>query len=36
VIDRLIACGQQQPGDPDILIVCDAGYDVTPAGLGPA
>ena len=29
VVDRLIACGQQQPGAPNILIVCDAGYDVT-------
>ena len=29
VVDRLIACGQQQAGDPNILIVCDAGYDVT-------
>ncbi|GIF13537.1 hypothetical protein Ate01nite_35690 [Actinoplanes teichomyceticus] len=29
VMERLIACGQQQPGDPNILIVCDAGYDVT-------
>ncbi|AEV86661.1 hypothetical protein ACWT_5644 [Actinoplanes sp. SE50] len=29
VVDRLIACGQQQAGDPHILIVCDAGYDVT-------
>jgi DDE superfamily endonuclease len=29
VVARLIACGQHAPGDPDILIVCDAGYDVT-------
>ena len=29
MVDRLIACGQQQAGDPNILIVCDAGYDVT-------
>jgi hypothetical protein len=29
VVDRLIAAGHHQPGDPDILIVCDAGYDVT-------
>ena len=29
VVDRLIAAGQWQPGDPDILIVFDAGYDVT-------
>jgi len=24
VVQRLIDCGQHQPGDPDILIVCDA------------
>lgn len=29
VMARLIDAGQWQPGDPDILIVCDAGYDVT-------
>ena len=29
VVDRLIAAGHWQPGDPDILIVFDAGYDVT-------
>ena len=29
VVGRLIAAGQHRPGDPDILIVCDAGYDVT-------
>lgn len=29
VVQRLIAAGQHAPGDPDILIVCDAGYDVT-------
>lgn len=29
VVDRLLAAGQWRPGDPDILIVCDAGYDVT-------
>lgn len=29
VIDRLVAAGQWRPGDPDILIVFDAGYDVT-------
>ena len=29
VVDRLAAAGQWQPGDPDILIVFDAGYDVT-------
>ena len=29
VIERLIAAGHWRPGDPDILIVTDAGYDVT-------
>jgi hypothetical protein len=29
VVSRLIAAGHWRPGDPDILIVCDAGYDVT-------
>ena len=29
VVDRLIAAGHWRPGDPDILIVMDAGYDVT-------
>ena len=29
VIDRLVQAGQWRPGDPDILIVFDAGYDVT-------
>lgn len=29
VIQRLRHAGQHQPGDPDILIVFDAGYDVT-------
>jgi hypothetical protein len=29
VIDRLRAAGQWREGDPDILIVFDAGYDVT-------
>ena len=29
VVDRLITAGHWQPGDPDILIVIDAGYDVT-------
>lgn len=28
VVDRLIATGQQQPTDPDVLVVMDAGYDV--------
>lgn len=27
VVERLITAGQWQPGDPDILIVLDAGYD---------
>ncbi len=27
VVDRLIDAGQWQPGDPDILLVADAGYD---------
>jgi DDE superfamily endonuclease len=27
VIDRLIAAGQWQHGDPEILVVLDAGYD---------
>lgn len=29
VLERLIAAGQYRPGDPDIVIVVDAGYDVT-------
>jgi hypothetical protein len=29
VVGRLIAAGHWHDGDPDILIVCDAGYDVT-------
>jgi hypothetical protein len=29
VVQHLIAAGQHGPADPDILIVCDAGYDVT-------
>jgi len=28
VVQRLIGCGHHSPGDPDILIICDAGYDV--------
>jgi hypothetical protein len=28
VIERLIAAGQWSAGDPDVLIVCDAGYDL--------
>src|SRR2546421_4233933 len=29
VVDRLIAAGQWTAGDPEVLIVADAGYDVT-------
>ena len=29
VIAQLIAAGQWQPGDPQVLIVTDAGYDIT-------
>jgi hypothetical protein len=29
VIDRLITAGHWQPGDSDIVIVADAGYDIT-------
>lgn len=29
VVERLVAAGQWRPGDPDILIVADTGYDVT-------
>jgi hypothetical protein len=29
VVDRLILARQWSPGDPDILIVADAGYDIT-------
>ncbi|MGW2822716.1 NF041680 family putative transposase [Streptomyces sp. NPDC001443] len=29
VVERLIVAGQWQAGDPDIVIVSDAGYDVT-------
>jgi DDE superfamily endonuclease len=28
-VERLISAGQSKPGDPDIAIVADAGYDVT-------
>jgi hypothetical protein len=31
VIDRLITAGHWQPGDSDIVILADAGYDITPA-----
>jgi hypothetical protein len=36
VIERLIASGQWLSGDPDVLIVADAGYDTRPPGLRPA
>jgi hypothetical protein len=39
VVQRLIEAGQWQPGDPDVLVVFDAGYDLAPAGVparGPA
>ncbi|MFD9397017.1 transposase, partial [Streptomyces sp. NPDC060000] len=29
VVERLVTAGQWQRGDPDIVIVADAGYDVT-------
>jgi hypothetical protein len=29
VVERLISAGHWQPGDPNILIVMDSGYDVT-------
>jgi hypothetical protein len=29
VIDRLIMAGHWRPGDPQILVVTDAGYDIT-------
>jgi hypothetical protein len=29
VLDRLITAGHWQPGDPDIVIVADTGYDIT-------
>jgi hypothetical protein len=29
VIDRLTTAGHWQPGDPDIVVVADAGYDIT-------
>ena len=39
VVARLIEAGHWREGDPDILVVFDAGYDVDPAGVpagGPA
>ena len=29
LVARLLDAGQWTPGDPDILVVCDSGYDVT-------
>jgi hypothetical protein len=29
VVDRVITAGQWRPGDPDVVIVLDSGYDVT-------
>jgi hypothetical protein len=29
VIERLIAAGHWRPGDPDIVVVADTGYDIT-------
>jgi hypothetical protein len=29
LVGRLVEAGHHRPGDPDILVVCDAGYDVT-------
>jgi hypothetical protein len=29
LVGRLLDAGHHRPGDPDILVVCDAGYDVT-------
>ena len=29
MVDRLITAGHWQPGDPDIVIVADTGYDIT-------
>ena len=29
VVDRLVAAGHWEPGDPDVLVVMDSGYDVT-------
>ena len=27
LVDRLVAAGQWKPGDPEVLVVLDAGYD---------
>ena len=29
VVDRLVTAGRWQPGDPNIVIVADTGYDIT-------
>jgi hypothetical protein len=29
VVDRLVTAGQWKPGDPNIVIVADTGYDIT-------
>ena len=29
VIDRLITAGHWKPGDPEIVVVADTGYDIT-------
>jgi hypothetical protein len=29
VVDRLVTAGQWKPGDPEIVIVADSGYDIT-------
>ncbi|WTB02330.1 transposase [Streptomyces avidinii] len=36
VVERLTSAGHWQPGDPDIVIVADAGYDVTRPAWVPA
>lgn len=29
VVERLVAVAQRQEGDPDVLVVMDAGYDAS-------
>ena len=36
VIGRIIAAGHWHDGDPDIMVIFDAGYDAGPAGLAAA
>jgi hypothetical protein len=36
VVERLVAAGQWAPSEPDIVIVADAGCDVTRSGAGVA